>query len=207
MGGFEADDVIGTAQKWTALGPERNKVVTADKDIMQLVGDQISMWDGKEKETDRAGVIEKFGVPPERVVDVLPRRRSVRQHSGVPGIGIKTAATLLATYDSMAELLERADEVKGKRGENLRSFKEQALLSYELATIVKLDVPVELDEAALQSSEPDLNELADFCRELNFKRFLKEFDLEDHAVAKVSVDRSAYQTILSLDSLETTVRQ
>ena len=113
-----------------------------------------------------------------------PRRRLSDNIPGVPGIGIKTAATA-RHIDSMAELLERADEVKGKRGENLRSFKEQALLSYELATI-KLDVPVELDEAALQSSEPDPNELADFCRELNFKRFLKEFDLEDHAVAKVS---------------------
>lgn len=207
VAGYEADDVIGTlAQQWVSKDAERTCViVTADKDMMQLVTERITMWDGKEKDTDIQGVLTKFGVAPECVADLLGLAGDSSDNiPGVPGIGPKTASTLLQKYGSMEQLLASAGEIKGKRGENLREFGDQAILSRDLATI-KIDVPVNVDDAALRMEDPDPNVLGDFLRQLNFKRILSEFSLEDKAVSKVTVDRSAYRLILSEEALSETV--
>ena len=119
----------------------------------------------------------------------------------MPGIGLKTAATLLNTYGPMNELLSRASEIKGKRGENLRNFADQARLSKELATIVT-DVPLGALERSFGLKSPDKNQLGDFFRRLNFRRFLEEFDLNEASVPKVSITSNDYQTVQTLEALE-----
>ncbi|MCB9522283.1 MAG: DNA polymerase I [Myxococcales bacterium] len=198
---YEADDVIGTlARRWNARADShRCVIVTADKDMMQLVDERTLLWDGKEKETDREGVIERFGVPPERVIDVLGLAGDSSDNiPGVPGIGEKTAAKLLAEHDGMEALLAAASTIKGKRGENLQAFAEQARLSYRLATI-ETEAPLAVDFASLALTPHDPDVLAPFLRRLNFKRFLKEFKLEDHAIQ--GIDRSGYVPVLTLAEL------
>ncbi len=201
--GYEADDVIGTlAQRWSALDPEnRCVIVTADKDMMQLVTDRVSLWDGKEKESAHDEVVEKFGVPPKAVIDVLGLAGDSSDNiPGVPGIGPKTAATLLQKYGDLETLLASAHEIKGKRGENLRNFSEQARLSRRLATIA-CDVPVEIEFESARLTEPDPDALSVWLRALNFKRFLTEFNLENHVVNATQIDRDAYQTVLTEEAL------
>ncbi|MCA9540135.1 MAG: DNA polymerase I [Myxococcales bacterium] len=202
--GYEADDVIGTlATQWLASGEtHRVVIITADKDMMQLVNDLISIWDGKEKESDRDAVIEKFGVPPEAVADALGLAGDSSDNiPGVPGIGLKTAATLLQEHGTMEALLAAAGGIKGKRGENLREFAEQALLSKRLATIA-LDAPIALDAEAIKRTPPDPDALSAFLRRLNFKTFLREFGLQDHVADKDQIDRASYRTILTYGEFE-----
>lgn len=202
--GYEADDIIGTlACKWIATG-RPCVVVTADKDFMQLVEDgQITLWDGKERDIDREAVIDKFGVPPERVVDVLALAGDSSDNiPGVPGIGPKTATTLLQKYGDLDTLLAEAASVGGKRGQALVDFAEQARLSRRLAAIER-DAPIELDEEALLRTPPDPDTLAEFLRRLNFKSFLKEFGLEGEGGGQI--DRSGYRTILTRPELDEVV--
>lgn len=154
VSGFEADDVIGTlATRWTETG-RPCVVVTADKDMMQLVGELIRLHDGKDKAIGRDAVIERFGVPPERVIDVLGLAGDASDNiPGVPGIGEKTAALLLQEYGDLESLLAHASEIKGKRGQALVEHAEMARLSARLATIVR-DAPIALDEAALARTPP-----------------------------------------------------
>lgn len=196
--GYEADDIIGTlARKWVESGDHCHAlIVTADKDLMQLVTDKVTLWDGKEDaDVDRAAVIEKFGVPPETVADALGLAGDSSDNiPGVPGIGLKTAAKLLQEYGSLDVLLDQASQIKGKRGENLREFADTARLSRKLATI-ETAAPIELDFEGIKRTPPDPDVLSEFLRKLNFKRFLTEFGLEDHVVSKVDVDRGGYRTV------------
>lgn len=206
IGGYEADDVIGTlARRWNAQSEaHQTLIVTADKDMMQLVDDRTTMWDGKEKNTAREQVIERFGVPPERVADVLGLAGDSSDNiPGVPGIGEKTAAKLLQTHADMEALLAAAPGIKGKRGQNLVEFAEQARLSLKLATI-ECDAPLEIEFARLLHAEPDPDVLAPFLRKLNFKKFLKEFKLEKHAIK--GIDRSGYRATLTAKDLDKTIR-
>ncbi|MEZ4433927.1 MAG: DNA polymerase I [bacterium] len=201
---YEADDVIGTlAHQWVDSGAHCHCViVTADKDLMQLVTDRITLWDGKEADIGREQVIEKFGVPPERVPDALGLAGDSSDNiPGVPGIGLKTAATLLQQYGTMDVLLAEAYQIKGKRGESLREYAESARLSRELATI-KTDAPIQLDFEKIKRTPPDPDVLSEFLRALNFKRFLAEFGLEDHVVSKVDVDRGGYRTVTTRAGLD-----
>lgn len=205
VSGFEADDVIATlAHRWVEKDGECI-IVTADKDLCQLVNDSITLWDGKSKEIDADGVVEKFGVPADRVIDALGLAGDTSDNiPGVPGIGLKTAATLLNTYGDLDTLLQRAVEIKGKRGENLRTFADQALLSRKLATIVT-DVPLGdwSERYELQPAEPE--RLADFFRTLNFRRFLEEFDLSEVSAAKVEISREGYRTVRTNEELESVI--
>jgi DNA polymerase-1 len=203
--GYEADDLIGTlARRWTATG-RPCLIVTADKDMMQLVDPLTSIWDGKEKEIDREGVIERFGVPPERVIDILGLAGDSSDNiPGVPGIGEKTAMALLKDYETLDALLAAAPTIKGKKGENLVAFAEQARLSRRLATIA-LDAPISATDEDLARRPPDPDVLAAFFRRLNFRQFLKEFGLEKHAVQQL--DRGNYYTVRTQEELETTVRR
>src|SRR5437762_6145986 len=154
---YEADDVIGTlAEKASAAGFEV-AIVTGDKDFYQLVRDGIKVFNPKEEGTwyDAEGVKDKFGVPPELVVDVLALMGdTIDNIKGVPGIGEKGARELIAAYGSLENLIAHASEVKHKRyREGLLANIEPARQSRELAKI-RTDVPVEFDPQSLKYEGP-----------------------------------------------------
>lgn len=149
MTGFEADDLIATYAKQAAAKGAHVTIVSSDKDLMQLVDDTVEMLDPmKDKVIGRDGVIEKFGVGPEKVVEVQALAGdSTDNVPGVPGIGIKTAAQLINEFDDLENLLANASTIKqNKRRENLIEFAEQARVSRKLVLLdqnVPVDVPIE----------------------------------------------------------------
>ena len=159
MEGYEADDLIATYARQAAAKGARVTIVSSDKDLMQLVTDQIQMLDTmKNKHIGIDQVIEKFGVKPERVIDVQALAGdSVDNIPGAPGIGVKTAATLLNDFGDLEALLNRAGEIKQpKRRETLLGFADQIRLSKRLVTLDE-NVPVEtgLEELAVQDPDPE----------------------------------------------------
>ncbi len=173
--GYEADDLIATyARDAIALGGDVT-IVSSDKDLMQLVKPGVMMLDTmKGKSIGRDEVIEKFGVEPDKVVDVQSLAGdSVDNVPGVPGIGIKTAAELIKEYGNLDSLLARAGEIKQpKRRERLIEFAEQARISRELVRL-KEDVPVTIDIARLGLQEPLAEPLLGFMREMEFNTLTK----------------------------------
>ncbi len=182
MDGFEADDIIASyARHVEALGGEV-VIISSDKDLMQLVSDRVSLYDTmKNKRIGRAEVIEKFGVGPERVIDVQSLAGdSVDNVPGVPGIGIKTAAQLIEQYGDLDTLLARAPEIKQeKRRQNLIENADKARLSRELVTL-KTDAPLPEPLPALAMPSIDVDRLATFLidMELNTlqRRLAADFD-------------------------------
>jgi len=170
MLGFEADDLIATyARQACAIGANVT-IVSSDKDLMQLVNDCVIMYDTmKDKRIGIAEVIEKFGVPPDKVIEVQALiGDSTDNIPGVPGIGVKTAAQLIGEYGDLETLLARAGEIKQeKRRQTLIENAEKARLSKQLVTLddkVKLDVP--LEELAVH--EPDHRRLIAFLKAMEF---------------------------------------
>src|SRR6204780_5496414 len=170
QGGFEADDLIATYAREAGERGATATIVSSDKDLMQLVTDKVTMFDTmKDRRIGIAEVIEKFGVPPEKVVEVQAQAGdSTDNVPGVPGIGIKTAAQLIVEYGDLETLLKRAGEIKQpKRREALIENAEKARISRQLVLLddkVKLDVP--LDELAVQ--EPDARKLISFLKAMEF---------------------------------------
>lgn len=166
--GFEADDLIATlARRYAAEGIEIT-VVTGDKDLMQIVDDRITLLDTmKDKRSGPSEVLERFGVAPELVQDVLGLAGDSSDNiPGVPGIGEKTAAELVQRFGSLESVLEWKSLVNGKkRRENLHLFADQARLSKTLAT-VRYDVELEVPLAELKRNSPILTELIPLLREL-----------------------------------------
>ncbi|MDE2691793.1 MAG: DNA polymerase I [Acidobacteriota bacterium] len=177
---YEADDVIGTLGRKAQDAGYEVTIVSADKDLFQLVSDRVSLLHtGREKTYDPALVEQDFGVPPEQVVDVLALvGDKVDNVPGVPGIGQKGAQTLIREHGNLQTLLEAAAGLKRKAyREGLREHADQALLSRELVTIhTDLDVPFEPE--ALEMEAPDYEALADLCREFEFWSLLKELESE-----------------------------
>ncbi|MAS87862.1 MAG: DNA polymerase I [Micavibrio sp.] len=174
MEGFEADDLIATYAKLAVKDGWKVVIVSSDKDLMQLVNDNVSMFDPmKNKYMNRAEVIEKFGVPPEGVVDVQALAGdSTDNVPGVPGIGIKTAALLIEEYGNLETLLERAGEIKqNKRRESLIEFAEQARISKRLVMLDEnVDVPVAVED--LKAHDLDNETLLTFLQAQGFKSVL-----------------------------------
>ncbi len=168
--GFEADDLIATYVREAREAGATSTIVSSDKDLMQLVGDGVVMFDTmKDKKIGRAEVIEKFGVPPEKVIEVQALiGDSTDNVPGVPGIGVKTAAQLIGEYGDLETLLRRAGEIKqDKRRQSLIDNAEKARLSKKLVTLddhVKLDVPI----GDLNVREPDYRRLIAFLRAMEF---------------------------------------
>src|SRR6187551_2154713 len=168
--GFEADDLIATYVRIACERGASATIVSSDKDLMQLVTDCVTMYDTmKDRRLGIAEVIEKFGVPPEKVVEVQALAGdSTDNVPGVPGIGIKTAAQLITEYGDLETLLARAGEIKQpKRRESLIENAEKARISRQLVLLddkVKLDVP--LDELAVH--EPDARKLIAFLKAMEF---------------------------------------
>jgi DNA polymerase-1 len=170
QGGFEADDLIATYAREAGERGATTTIVSSDKDLMQLVTDKVTMFDTmKDRRIGIAEVIEKFGVPPEKVVEVQALAGdSTDNVPGVPGIGIKTAAQLIVEYGDLETLLLRAGEIKQpKRREALIENAEKARISRQLVLLddkVKLDVP--LDELVVH--EPDARKLIAFLKAMEF---------------------------------------
>jgi DNA polymerase-1 len=170
QGGFEADDLIATYVREAGERGATATIVSSDKDLMQLVTEQVTMYDTmKDRRLGIAEVIEKFGVPPNKVVEVQALAGdSVDNVPGVPGIGIKTAAQLITEYGDLETLLTRASEIKQpKRRESLIEHAEKARISRQLVLLddkVALDVP--LDELAVH--EPDARKLIAFLKAMEF---------------------------------------
>ena len=174
--GFEADDIIATyARQATEAGAEVT-IVSSDKDLMQLVNDKVGMFDEmKNRRIGRDEVFERFGVGPEKVVEVQALAGdSVDNVPGVPGIGVKTAALLINEYGDLDALLERAGEIKqNKRRENLIEFADMARISLQLVTL-KDDVPVDLPVDELDVPPHELTKLVPWLATQGFDAILAE---------------------------------
>jgi DNA polymerase-1 len=173
--GWEADDLIATYVCRASDVGATVTIVASDKDLMQLVRPGVVMYDSmKEKRIDEVGVLEKFGVPPEKVVDVQALAGdSIDNVPGVPGIGIKTAAQLINEYGDLETLLDRAAEIKQpKRREALIAFAEQARMSKKLVKL-ECDVPLKHPIDELGIHEPHPTRLVSFLRAMEFYALMR----------------------------------
>ena len=171
MAGFEADDIIATYATQAAAAGGRVTIISADKDLMQLVAPGIVMFDTlKNKPIGRDEVMEKFGVGPERVIDVQALAGdSIDNVPGAPGIGIKTAAQLIAEYGDLDTLLARAGEIRQpKRREVLVGHADRIRLSRDLVTL-RRDVPLEEGLDALEVRDPEADTLLPWLAEMEFR--------------------------------------
>src|SRR6478735_7597340 len=190
--GFEADDLIATYAKSTVERGGDVTIVSSDKDLMQLVRPGITMLDTmKNRSIGPDEVRERFGVGPERVVDVQALAGdSIDNVPGVPGIGVKTAAELINEYGDLETLLRRANEIKQpKRREKLTEFAMQARLSLDLVTL-KQDVPLAVSVEQLGVRDPAPGTLLGFLREMEFSTLTKRIAEGLGAEAPPPVDRS-----------------
>src|SRR6056297_354039 len=224
--GYEADDIIATLACQAREAGGRVTIISSDKDLMQLVGNGVEMLDAmKNRRIDVDGVREKFGVDPERVVDVQALAGdSVDNIPGAPGIGIKTAALLINEFGSLEELLDRAEEItQPKRRETLIEKREQIELSKRL---VQLDCNTPLDFSLddLEVRDPDPETLLGFLAEMEFrtlsKRIAEALGTEAPVIPDPSVepneeaatdwpamDPDAYERISDMDALRAWVDQ
>ncbi|SDC75692.1 DNA polymerase I [Ruegeria marina] len=173
--GYEADDIIATLAHQARDAGGRVTIVSSDKDLMQLVGDGVEMFDAmKNKRIDRDGVFEKFGVFPDRVVDVQALAGdSVDNVPGAPGIGVKTAALLINEFGSLEELLDRAEEIKQpKRRQTLIDMRAQIELSKRLVAL-DANTPLDFTLDELELRDPDPEKLLGFLAEMEFRTLTK----------------------------------
>ncbi|MEC9022527.1 MAG: DNA polymerase I [Pseudomonadota bacterium] len=180
MEGFEADDLIATYSKKAAADGHRVTVVSSDKDLMQLIDDNISMMDPmKNTRISYAEVEKRFGVHPDRVVDVQSLAGdSTDNVPGVPGIGIKTAAQLITEYGDLDNLLAHAEQIKQpKRRQNLIEFADQARVSRKLVRLAQ-DAPVKAEYNSFKLRDPDPETLTSFLETQGFKSILSKFRAE-----------------------------
>src|SRR5262252_617776 len=201
---YEADDVIGTLAEKAAAAGFQVAIVTGDKDFFQLVQDGIKVFNPKEEGTwfDTDGVKEKFGVPPDLVVDVLALMGdTIDNIKGVPGIGEKGARELIVQYGSLENLIAHAAEVKNKRyREGLLANVDSARQSRELARI-RTDVPVDFDPDAVRFRGGSRDACFRIFNELGFRAFAKEYAPDAKTTQK------SYKTIVDEDALRQLVER
>jgi len=177
LAGFEADDVIGTLARKAAAAKHPVYVVSSDKDMMQLVNDDVHILNPPKDNLicDAAKVEEILGVPPERVVDIMALRGdAIDNIPGAPGIGDKGSVEIIKRFGTVEQALDRANEVEKKTyRESLQNNRDTILFSKSMATI-DTNVPVELDVEAMRAGQPDLDLLRQLFTELEFTSLLKE---------------------------------
>jgi DNA polymerase-1 len=180
--GYEADDVIATLTSEAREQGIPVMVVTGDRDAYQLVGDGVRVMSTGRGVTDikvydRDGVIERYGVPPDRVTDLIGLKGDTSDNiPGVPGIGDKTAATLLQEYDDLEGVLGNVENISGaKRKENLTNHAEDARISKQLATMI-FDVDTGLDLADVMAGEPDRSRLREFAAEFEMRQVIQRLE-------------------------------
>ena len=175
MEGYEADDIIATLARRAVEAGGDVTIISSDKDLMQLVGNGVVMFDAmKNRRIDRDEVIEKFGVPPEKVVDVQSLAGdSVDNVPGAPGIGLKTAALLINEYGDLDTLLERAGEIKQeKRRQSLTDNADLIRISKRLVTL-DAHAPVEAALETLEVKAPDPDQAMEFLTRMEFRTLTK----------------------------------
>ena len=222
IAGYEADDLIAT---YARLGEARDLdvfIVSSDKDLMQLVTDRVKMLDPmKNTLIDRVGVQEKFGVGPEKVIDVQALAGDSSDNvPGVPGIGIKTAAQLIDLYGDLETLLARASEIKQpKRRDNLIAFADQARLSRRLVTLeTAVDVDMDIEEFAHRDLDPAV--LQPFLQEMEFRTLAERLGVDIAAPQRSAdgggapalpkappLDQCTYPLVTDLAALQTWVQK
>ncbi|SNR38430.1 DNA polymerase I [Puniceibacterium sediminis] len=183
--GYEADDIIATLSCQARAAGGQVTIISSDKDLMQLVGGGVEMLDAmKNRRIDRDGVFEKFGVFPDRVVDVQALAGdSVDNVPGAPGIGIKTAALLINEFGSLEELLDRAEEIKQpKRRQTLIENRDQIELSKKLVQL-DCDTPLDFGLDDLEVKDPDPEVLLGFLAEMEFRTLTKRISDALHVEA------------------------
>ena len=207
MEGVEADDVIGTYALMASKADQTVIISTGDKDMAQLVNESVTLVNTMtETMMDRNGVIEKFAVPPELIIDYLALMGdTVDNIPGVPKVGPKTAAKWLNEFGSLESLIDRAAEIKGKVGENLRNSLEQLPLSKALTTIkTDVEVPISLKDLKRDPADRDLL-LKEFAR-LEFKGWLAELEggqnEGENAQPPLAIVEKSYELITSMERLE-----
>lgn len=202
--GVEADDVIATLALQAATQGMSTLISTGDKDITQLVNEKITCINTMSNTLmDREGVINKFGIPPELIVDYLSLvGDKVDNVPGVPNVGPKTAVKWLNEFGSLDNIIANAERITGKVGENLRSHLTELALSRQLV-ILKTDVELDVAPENLTLKEPDKIILQQLYSELEFKTFLTEV-LEQTASQTSSGD---YKTILTEEELDDLIEQ
>ncbi|MEG0347713.1 MAG: DNA polymerase I [Acinetobacter sp.] len=175
--GAEADDIIGTLAKRAEKEGYQVLISTGDKDMAQLVTEKVTLEDSfKDKPMDIAGVIEKFGVRPDQIIDYLTLMGDASDGiRGVPGVGAKTAAKLLNEYDSIGGILENVDSIKGKVGQSIKDNVEGIALDHQLASII-IDFDLNLTYEDLKLCDPDVEALRNLYTELEFRNQLQSLD-------------------------------
>ncbi|WP_210528943.1 DNA polymerase I [Rubellimicrobium arenae] len=223
--GFEADDIIATLTCKARDAGGRVTIVSSDKDLMQLVGGGVEMLDPmKNKRIDREGVFEKFGVYPERVIDVQALMGdAVDNVPGAPGIGAKTAAQLIQEYGDLDTLLASAEGIKqAKRRQTLIDYADQIRLSRDLVSL-HCDMPLDFDLDSLEVRDPDAAQLLDFLGRMELrslsKKVAQRMGVDAPAVPEDSgqmrrelpapeetalppIDRALYETVRTRDQLD-----
>jgi DNA polymerase-1 len=207
----EADDVIGTLATRAAAQGIPTLVSTGDKDMAQLVGEHVTLVNTMtDTVLDPAGVKDKFGVPPERIVDYLSLMGdSVDNIPGVDKCGPKTAAKWIADYGDLDGVIANADSIKGKVGENLRAVLDRLPLSRELTTI-KRDVALDLEPTDLRPSEPDRETLRGWYERFESRRLLATLKDADTRAAEAdgvetatgSTSSPNYEVVLTRDAFD-----
>jgi len=191
LAGFEADDIIGTLAKKAGADGHEVFICSNDKDVLQLLDDRISALNMKtDSRTDVAAMVERLGVTPAQFIDCLALQGDTSDNvPGIPDVGPKTALDWIRKYGSIENLLEHADEIKGKRGDSLRKFKDRLTLGKELVTI-DCNVPVQIDYSDLTLEQFDKDKLAGIFTELGFSRLLTQLGLTADSSA---APRDAYR--------------
>ncbi len=194
--GFEADDLIATYARLATQAKATTTIVSSDKDLMQLVGNGVTMYDTmKDRRIGREEVIEKFGVGPEKVIEVQALIGDSSDNvPGVPGIGVKTAAQLIGEYGDLETLLKRAKEIKqDKRRQSLIDNAEIARISKRLVTLDQ-NVPLDVAVDQLAVHEPDYKNLIAFLKAMEFSTITRR------VAEKAGIDASAVEADAKLSS-------
>ncbi len=199
--GFEADDIIATLVRRAVADDWNVVIVSGDKDLMQLVGDRVIMWDPqRDVEYDPVAVEAKFGVPPSRLLDLLALVGDTSDNvPGIPGVGPKTAAKLLAEYPSLEDLYERLDSLSQKKlKDKLAAHRDQAFLSRDLVRLQE-EVARAPDPEDLAVQEPNEEALRSLFKEWEFVRLL------DRLPGEKTLDSSNYRIVTAQEELESLI--
>ncbi len=202
--GYEADDILGTMAKAGEKQGHQVTIVTGDRDALQLVSENIRIMYNKKGITDiedytLENVREKYGIEPIQLIDVKALMGDKSDNiPGVPGIGEKTAVSLIQEFHNVEEVLDNIDKVKGnKRKEVLTNHMEDAILSKRLATIM-IDVPIEFDFDKCEMNEPDSTKVVDVFKKLNFRSLADQFTVKE----EIDISKIEYQIVDDRAELE-----
>ncbi|MHC4187401.1 MAG: DNA polymerase I, partial [Planctomycetota bacterium] len=206
LDGFEADDIIGTVVKKAASDGIDCFICSKDKDLLQLIEKRISTFDIKtDTVTDIEALFEQTQLTPEQFVEALALQGDTSDNiPGVPDVGPKTALSWIQKYGSIDNIYKHIDEIKGKRGENLRKFKDKIGLSKTLVTI-NCEVPLKIDYKELAVQDFDKAELAEIFSELGFNRMITQLNLKasEEKTAVTTVTDTQSQNLSATDSIKT----